>query len=74
MNKVKSNEAVQSYFLNTLTEQKIPVTLITKNGVQMSGVIKFHDNYTMILEVNGKDALINKVAISTIVSSKRVPI
>ncbi|MCM3271154.1 RNA chaperone Hfq [Paenibacillus elgii] len=74
MIKPKSNETVQSHFLNVLTEEKIPVTLITKNGIQMKGIIKFHDNYTIVLEVNGKDTLVNKVAISTIVTSKRVPI
>ncbi|KZE76066.1 RNA-binding protein hfq [Paenibacillus elgii] len=74
MTKTKSNEAVQSNFLNALTEERIPVTLITKNGFQMKGVIKFHDQYTIVLEVNGNDTLINKVAISTIISSKRVAI
>ncbi|KPV60573.1 RNA chaperone Hfq [Paenibacillus sp. A3] len=74
MNKTKSNEVVQSHFLNTLTEERIPVTLITKNGFQMRGVVKFYDQYTIVLEVNGNDTLINKAAISTIISSKRVPI
>ncbi|MCP1306631.1 RNA chaperone Hfq [Paenibacillus tyrfis] len=74
MNKTKSNEAVQSNFLNTLSEERIPVTLITKNGFQMRGVVKFHDQYTIVLEVNGNDTLINKAAISTIISSKRVAI
>ncbi|MDO3679239.1 RNA chaperone Hfq [Paenibacillus ehimensis] len=74
MNKAKANETVQSNFLNTLTEEGIPVTLITKNGFQMKGVVKFHDQYTIVLEVNGNDTLINKVAISTIIASKRVPI
>ncbi|WP_088831638.1 RNA chaperone Hfq [Paenibacillus tyrfis] len=60
--------------MNTLTEERIQVTLITKNGFQMKGVIKFHDKYTIVLEVNGNDTLINKVAISTIISSKRMPI
>ncbi|GLI07901.1 hypothetical protein YDYSG_39310 [Paenibacillus tyrfis] len=70
----KSSDNVQNRFLDRLIAEKILVTLITKNGVQMQGTLKSTDRYTILIEVKGKDTLINKVAVSTIVSSKRLPI
>ncbi|MCP1309497.1 RNA chaperone Hfq [Paenibacillus tyrfis] len=71
---VEIQDNVQNRFLDRLITERIPVTLITKNGVQMQGTLKSTDRYTILIEVKGKDTLINKVAVSTIVSSKRLPI
>ncbi|GMX61080.1 hypothetical protein Elgi_74450 [Paenibacillus elgii] len=71
---VQIQDNVQNRFLDRLIAEKILVTLITKNGVQMQGTLKSTDRYTILIEVKGKDTLINKVAVSTIVSSKRLPI
>ncbi|MBU7321041.1 RNA chaperone Hfq [Paenibacillus sp. SM 69] len=71
---VQIQDNVQNRFLDRLIAEKILVTLITKNGVQMQGTLKSTDRYTILIEVKGRDTLINKVAVSTIVSSKRLPI
>lgn len=71
---MQTQDDVQNRFLDQLITERIPVTLITKNGVQMQGTLKSTDRYTILIEVKGKDTLINKVAVSTIVSSKRLPI
>ncbi|KZE80516.1 RNA-binding protein hfq [Paenibacillus elgii] len=71
---VQAQDSVQNRFLDRLIAERIPVTLITKNGVQMQGTLKSTDRYTILIEVKGRDTLINKVAVSTIVSSKRLPI
>ncbi|MCP3772023.1 RNA chaperone Hfq [Paenibacillus sp. MZ04-78.2] len=70
----KSSDNVQNKFLDQLIMERIPVTLITKNGVQMQGILKSTDRYTILIEVKGRDMLVNKVAVSTIVSSKRLPV
>lgn len=70
----QTQDNVQNRFLDQLITARIPVTLITKNGVQMQGTLKSMDRYTILIEVKGRDTLINKVAVSTIVSSKRLPI
>ncbi|KEQ21767.1 RNA chaperone Hfq [Paenibacillus tyrfis] len=71
---VQNEDSVQNRFLGRLIKERIPVTLITKNGVQMQGTLKSTDRYTILIEVKGRDTLINKVAVSTIVSSKRLAI
>ncbi|WP_063858219.1 RNA chaperone Hfq [Paenibacillus sp. A3] len=71
---VQTQDSVQNRFLDRLITERIPVTLITKNGVQMQGTLKSTDRFTILIEVKGRDTLINKVAVSTIVSSKRLPI
>ncbi|KPV55564.1 RNA chaperone Hfq [Paenibacillus sp. A3] len=71
---MQTQDSVQNRFLDRLITERIPVTLITKNGVQMQGTLKSTDRFTILIEVKGRDTLINKVAVSTIVSSKRLPI
>jgi len=65
---------VQEGYLSYLVSNEIPVTLITKNGVPMNGVITFSDTYTMMIETPRKQSLLYKAAISTIVPSKPVPL
>ncbi|HHY13385.1 MAG TPA: RNA chaperone Hfq [Thermoanaerobacterales bacterium] len=42
------------------------VTVYLINGFQLKGVVKGFDNFTVILEADGKQQLIYKHAISTI--------
>jgi host factor-I protein len=48
------------------------VTVFLTNGFQLKGLIKSYDNYTVLLESDGKQQLIYKHAISTYVPSKPV--
>ncbi len=63
---------MQDVFLNSLRKDKIPVTVFLMNGFQLKGLIKSYDNYTVLLETEGKQQLIYKHAISTYVPSKTV--
>lgn len=68
--KLKSN--LQDTFLNNLRKSNSFVTVFLLNGFQLKGTIKSFDNFTVLLESEGKQQLIYKHAISTFVPSKNV--
>ena len=63
---------MQEVFLNSLRKNNTFVTVFLLNGFQLKGLIKSYDNYTVLLESDGKQQLIYKHAISTYVPSKPV--
>lgn len=63
---------IQDQYLNTLRKEKIPLTVIFINGFQLRGKIKSFDNFTVLLDSDGKEQLIYKHAISTFVPVKNV--
>lgn len=65
---------LQDVFLNQARKEKISVTLFLTNGFQFKGMIKGFDNYTVILDCDGKQNLVFKHAISTIIPAKPVSI
>jgi host factor-I protein len=56
---------IQDNFLNQLRKENIPVTVYLTNGFQIRGVIKAFDNFTIIVDSEGKQQMIYKHAIST---------
>ena len=71
MNKPGIN--LQDVFLNQVRKEHTAVTIFLTNGFQLRGVVKGFDNYTVILDTEGKQQLVYKHAISTIVPAKPVP-
>ena len=65
---------IQDHYLNQLRKERIAVTVFLTNGFQLRGVIKAFDNFTVLLETEGKQQLIYKHAISTFAPSKNVTI
>ncbi|MCL2633584.1 MAG: RNA chaperone Hfq [Oscillospiraceae bacterium] len=65
---------LQDVFLNQARKEHIPVTIYITNGFQFKGVVKGFDNYTVILDTDGKQNLIYKHAISTITPLKSISI
>ncbi|MDS9470662.1 RNA chaperone Hfq [Sporosarcina pasteurii] len=63
---------MQDVFLNTLRKNNVFVTVFLMNGFQLKGLIKSYDNYTILLETEGKQQLIYKHAISTYVPTKTI--
>lgn len=63
---------MQDVFLNQLRKNNIPVTIFLTNGFQLKGTIKSYDNFTVLLDTDGKQQLIYKHAISTFVPAKSV--
>ncbi len=65
---------LQDVFLNQARKEKTFVTIFLTNGFQFKGVVKGFDNYTVILDSDGKQQLVFKHAISTIVPAKAISI
>lgn len=65
---------IQDHYLNQLRKDRIAVTVFLTNGFQLRGAIKAFDNFTVLLESEGKQQLIYKHAISTFVPARNVSI
>ena len=63
---------LQDVFLTKARKQSIPVTVFLMNGFQMRGIVRGFDSFTVVLETDGKQQLIYKHAISTLVPSQSV--
>ncbi len=68
----KGNINLQEIFLNQARKEKIIVTIFLTNGFQFKGVVRGFDNFTVVLECEGKQHLVYKHAISTIIPSKPI--
>ena len=65
---------LQDVFLNQVRKDRIGVTIFLTNGFQFKGLVKGFDNFIVILESEGKQQLVYKHAISTIIPVKAVNI
>ncbi|CEP68665.1 Host factor Hfq [Moorella glycerini] len=70
MNKTQGN--LQDLFLNVLRRDNTPVTIYLINGFQLKGVVRGFDNFTVVLDADGKQQMIYKHAISTIMPFRPV--
>ncbi len=65
---------LQDVFLNQCRKEHVFVTIYLTNGFQFKGAVRGFDNYIVILDVEGKQQLVYKHAISTIIPFKPVSI
>lgn len=63
---------LQDAFLNQVRKQKTPLTIFLVNGVKLSGVVTWFDNFCVLLKRDGMVQLVYKHAISTIMPSQPV--
>ena len=63
---------LQDTFLNRARQDKVPVTVFMTNGFQMRGEIRGFDSFVVLVDSDGKQQMIYKHAISTIVPPKTV--
>ena len=61
---------LQEAILNEVRREHIPVTLFLMNGFQLRGVITGFDSFVVVLVSDGKQQMIYKHAISTLVPMK----
>ena len=57
---------LQDSFLNHVRKENLAVVIYLVNGFQIRGLVKGFDNFTVIIENEGKQQLVYKHAISTI--------
>ncbi|HOR86560.1 MAG TPA: RNA chaperone Hfq [Bacillota bacterium] len=70
MNKVNIN--LQDVFLNQVRKERTAITIYLVNGFQLRGNVRGFDNYTIVLDNDGKQQLVYKHAISTIIPLKPI--
>ena len=58
---------IQDAFLNAARREHTPITLFLTNGFQIKGVVRGFDQYVVMLDVMGKQNMIYKHAISTMI-------
>lgn len=66
----KSAIALQDLFLNQVRKEKAQVTIHLLNGFQIKGFVMGFDNFTVVMEVESKQMVVYKHAISTITPHK----
>jgi host factor-I protein len=68
----EKQQNLQEAFLNNVRKNKIPLTIFLVNGVKLTGVITWFDNFCVLLRRDGSSQLVYKQAISTVMPSQPV--
>ncbi len=71
---MQKTQNLQDLFLNQARKEKLAVTMFLMNGFQLRGVIRGFDGFTVILDSDGKQQMIYKHAISTVVPVRPLPL
>ena len=58
---------LQEAILKEVRREKVPVTMFLMNGFQLRGVVTGYDSFVVMLVSDGKQQMIYKHAISTLV-------
>ena len=69
-----NTENLQDLILNEVRREHTAVTMFLMNGFQMRGYVTGFDAFTVVLTSDGKQQLIYKHAISTIVPERPIPL
>lgn len=69
---MKQTINIQDTFLNQVRKENIPITIYLVNGFQLKGLIRGFDNFTIVIDSDGKQQLVYKHAISTFTPLKPV--
>ena len=69
---MQKTQNLQDAFLNQLRRERTNITVFLVNGLQMHGVIRAYDGFTVVLDSDGRQQLIYKHAISTIIPPRPV--
>lgn len=69
---MQKTQNLQDAFLNQVRRDKTVITVFLMNGFQMRGQIRAFDGFTVMLESDGKQQLIYKHAISTLIPPRPV--
>lgn len=61
---------LQEQFLDQARRERTGLTVFLMNGFQMRGVVTGYDDFTVVLDCEGKQELVYKHAISTMIPVK----
>lgn len=65
---------LQDVFLNKARKERVFLQVFLTNGFQLKGTVLGFDNFVVILNCEGKQNMVYKHAISTIIPSKDISI
>lgn len=63
---------LQDNFLNQARKENVAITIHLLNGFQIKGNVKGFDNFTVLIDVQGKQQMVYKHAISTITPARAI--
>ena len=69
---MNKNINLQDVFLNQARKERVAVTIFLMNGYQFKGIVKGFDSYIVILDCEGKQNVVYKHAISTIIPMRPI--
>ena len=64
---MQKTQNLQDIFLNQVRKDKTVVTMFLMNGFQLRGVITGFDSFSLVLDSDGRQPVIYKHAVSTLV-------
>ena len=65
---------LQEQFLDQARREHTGLTVFLMNGFKMRGVVTGYDDFTVVLDCEGKQELVYKHAISTIIPARPLPL
>ena len=71
---MQKTQNLQDMFLNQVRQDRTPINVFLMNGFQLKGVVRGFDNFVVIVDSDGKQQMIYKHAISTLVPPKPITI
>ncbi len=70
MAEMQKLQNLQDLFLNQARRERMLVTMFLMNGFQLRGIIRGFDAFVVIVDSDGKQQMIYKHAISTVVPAR----
>lgn len=71
---MQKTENLQEQFLIQCRRDRIPVTVFLVNGFQMRGLITGYDSFVLLLDADGKQEMVYKHAVSTVMPVQPIPL
>ena len=69
---MQRNQNLQDIFLNQARKDKAPLTVFLMNGVQIKGQVRGFDNFVVLFDSDGRQQMIYKHAISTVIPQRPI--
>jgi host factor-I protein len=66
------NANLQDVILNHVRKEKMAVTIYLTNGFQFKGYVEGFDNFVVVITCDGKQQMVYKHAISTVLPARNV--
>ena len=71
---MQKTQNLQDTFLNQARRERVMVTVFLVNGFQLRGTVRGFDSFVVFVDSEGKQQMIYKHAISTIVPARNLTI